>query len=133
MDNYTDRLLPLSGKHTIRPPMIRNERFLPPPIAEHGFSALIEVSCNDENGRRNKGRVSEESSTFLFDCGISENGVIYNADTLGTDLSSISAIILSHGHLRSLRCASKCPQKNRRIHKTSLPSGCILEKVDCIS
>jgi 7,8-dihydropterin-6-yl-methyl-4-(beta-D-ribofuranosyl)aminobenzene 5'-phosphate synthase len=99
MDNYTDRLLPLSDKHTIRPPMIRNERFLPPPIAEHGFSALIEVSCNNENGRRNKGRVSKESSTFLFDCGISENGVIYNADTLGMDLSNISAIILSHGHL----------------------------------
>jgi 7,8-dihydropterin-6-yl-methyl-4-(beta-D-ribofuranosyl)aminobenzene 5'-phosphate synthase len=99
MDNYTDRLLPSSDKIIIRPPMIKNERFLPPPIAEHGFSALIEVSCNNENGKRNINRISKESSTFLFDCGISENGVIYNADILGIDFNSISAIILSHGHL----------------------------------
>lgn len=79
--------------------MIKNESFLPPPIAEHGFSALINVSGNNENGKRSINRISNESSAFLFDCGISENGVIYNADILGIDLNTISAIILSHGHL----------------------------------
>jgi 7,8-dihydropterin-6-yl-methyl-4-(beta-D-ribofuranosyl)aminobenzene 5'-phosphate synthase len=79
--------------------MTENERFLPHPIAEHGFSALIEVGCKNKNERGNTNKVSKESSTFLFDCGISENGVIYNADTLGIDFSALGAIILSHGHL----------------------------------
>lgn len=44
MDNYTDRLLPSSLIAT-RPPMMKNEQFLPPPppVAEHGFSALIRL------------------------------------------------------------------------------------------
>ena len=83
MDNYTDRLLPSSGQLIIRPPMTKNERFLIHPIAEYGFSALIKVSCNNEKEMENTNKISKESSTFLFDCGISENGVIYNADTLG--------------------------------------------------
>ena len=42
VDNYTDRLLP-SSLIAIRPPMMKNEQFLPPPppVAEHGFSSLI--------------------------------------------------------------------------------------------
>jgi 7,8-dihydropterin-6-yl-methyl-4-(beta-D-ribofuranosyl)aminobenzene 5'-phosphate synthase len=99
MDNYTDRLLPSADQLIIRPPMTKNERFLIHPIAEYGFSALIKVSCNNENEMENTNKISKESSTFLFDCGISENGVIYNADTLGIDFNAISAIILSHGHL----------------------------------
>jgi 7,8-dihydropterin-6-yl-methyl-4-(beta-D-ribofuranosyl)aminobenzene 5'-phosphate synthase len=42
MDNFTDRLLPTS-LHAKRPPMFKEERFLPAPIAEHGFSAIIEI------------------------------------------------------------------------------------------
>ncbi len=78
MDNYTDRLLPLSLP-AIRPSMIKNERFLPAPIAEHGFSALIKVSCNNENDNKNTNKTTKEN-TFLFDCGVSDNGVIYNED-----------------------------------------------------
>jgi hypothetical protein len=40
MDNYTDRLLPTSLP-AIRPPMVMHGRFLPAPIAEHGFSTII--------------------------------------------------------------------------------------------
>jgi 7,8-dihydropterin-6-yl-methyl-4-(beta-D-ribofuranosyl)aminobenzene 5'-phosphate synthase len=79
--------------------MTKDERFLIHPIAEYGFSALIKVSYNNENEMEHTNMISKESSTFLFDCGISENGVIYNADTLGIDFNAISAIILSHGHL----------------------------------
>jgi hypothetical protein len=43
MDNYTDRLLPTSLP-AIRPPMIMHGRFLPAPIAEHGFSILTNKS-----------------------------------------------------------------------------------------
>ena len=88
MDNTTDFLLTDSG-HTTRASLIKNEKFVPPPpVAEHGFSALITITK------------SERSSTnsFLFDAGVSENGVIHNADIFGIDLRRIDGIILSHGH-----------------------------------
>jgi 7,8-dihydropterin-6-yl-methyl-4-(beta-D-ribofuranosyl)aminobenzene 5'-phosphate synthase len=87
MDNFTDRLLPTS-LHAKRPPMVKEERFLPPPIAEHGFSAIIEIQYNKDKINR-----------FLFDTGVSKNGIIFNADLFGIDLKNIDAIILSHGHL----------------------------------
>lgn len=43
VDNITDRLLP-SLSFVKRPPMISNKKFTKPPIAEHGFSALVEIS-----------------------------------------------------------------------------------------
>jgi hypothetical protein len=46
MDNSTDFLL-TSSAHAVRPPLIVNEKFnLPPPVAEHGFSALVNVVVN---------------------------------------------------------------------------------------
>ena len=87
MDNFTDRLLPTSP-HAKRPPMLKEERFLPAPIAEHGFSAIIEIHYN-----------ADKKDRFLFDTGVSKNGIIFNADLFGVDLKNINAIILSHGHL----------------------------------
>jgi 7,8-dihydropterin-6-yl-methyl-4-(beta-D-ribofuranosyl)aminobenzene 5'-phosphate synthase len=87
MDNFTDRLLPTSP-HAKRPPMLKEERFLPAPIAEHGFSAIIEIHYN-----------ADKKDRFLFDTGVSKNGIIFNADLFGIDLKNINAIILSHGHL----------------------------------
>ena len=96
MDNITDRLLPNSQPFVKRAPMIMNERFLPPPVAEHGFSALLQVVNNKSfNSLKTEGK----TSTYLFDTGVSENGVIYNADIFGIDLTIIESIILSHGHL----------------------------------
>ena len=48
MDNCTDRLLSTSLP-AIRPPMVMHGRFLPAPIAEHGFSTIIEIRYNDDN------------------------------------------------------------------------------------
>jgi 7,8-dihydropterin-6-yl-methyl-4-(beta-D-ribofuranosyl)aminobenzene 5'-phosphate synthase len=59
------------------------------PIAEHGFSAVIKISYNDNN----------KKNVLLFDTGVSENGVIHNADLFGIDFRIIEAIILSHGHM----------------------------------
>ncbi len=44
MDNFIDFLLP-DSEHAIRPSLIEDEkiRLLPPPIAEHGFSAIIRI------------------------------------------------------------------------------------------
>jgi 7,8-dihydropterin-6-yl-methyl-4-(beta-D-ribofuranosyl)aminobenzene 5'-phosphate synthase len=89
MDNTTDFLL-ASSEHAVRPPFVRGERFvLPPPVAEHGFSALITIPKSEH---------IHTASSFLFDTGVSENGVIHNVDIFGIDLSKIDGIILSHGH-----------------------------------
>ncbi len=48
VDNITDRLLP-SSSFVKRPPLISNKRFNKTPIAEHGFSSLIEISYKFNN------------------------------------------------------------------------------------
>ncbi|HEX8990680.1 MAG TPA: MBL fold metallo-hydrolase [Anaerolineales bacterium] len=58
----------------------------PQPMAEHGFSVLIEVRQGD---RTNK---------VLFDTGVSRKGILYNLDVLERKANDIRAIILSHGH-----------------------------------
>ncbi len=54
--------------------------------AEHGASLLITIV---DQGRR---------ATFLFDTGVTPDGILHNMEVLGTDLSNIQAIVLSHGH-----------------------------------
>ena len=56
------------------------------PLAEHGFSVLIQLLCD---GKPHK---------ILFDCGGSPDGVVTNIQRMGLDLSGLEAIILSHGH-----------------------------------
>ncbi|HZC50398.1 MAG TPA: hypothetical protein VE244_15215 [Nitrososphaeraceae archaeon] len=75
MDNITDRLLS-NSLHAHRPPLGKDEKFLPGPIAEHGFSALIETELNNNNA----GSGSIQRNTYLFDTGTSENGIIFNSD-----------------------------------------------------
>jgi 7,8-dihydropterin-6-yl-methyl-4-(beta-D-ribofuranosyl)aminobenzene 5'-phosphate synthase len=58
----------------------------PLPMAEHGFSALIEV------------RQGEKQAGVLFDTGVSRKGILYNLDAMELNASDIQAIILSHGH-----------------------------------
>jgi 7,8-dihydropterin-6-yl-methyl-4-(beta-D-ribofuranosyl)aminobenzene 5'-phosphate synthase len=92
MDNSTDFLLTNSAL-AIRPQLIGDEKFvLPLSIAEHGFSALIWISEYDESNSENNNK------KLLFDTGVSENGVIHNADIFGIDFGNIDGITLSHGH-----------------------------------
>jgi 7,8-dihydropterin-6-yl-methyl-4-(beta-D-ribofuranosyl)aminobenzene 5'-phosphate synthase len=93
MDNVIDMLLP-NSPHAHRLPLGKDGKFLPSPIAEHGFSALIETEVNNNSEKSG----SVQRNTYLFDAGTSENGVIFNADLFGIDLQNIHAIILSHGH-----------------------------------
>ena len=93
MDNVIDMLLP-NSPHAHRPHVEKDGKFLPSPIAEHGFSVLIETEVN--NNAEKSGSV--QRSTYLFDAGVSENGVIFNSDLFGIDLKNIDAIVLSHGH-----------------------------------
>jgi 7,8-dihydropterin-6-yl-methyl-4-(beta-D-ribofuranosyl)aminobenzene 5'-phosphate synthase len=88
MDNTTDLLL-TNSRHVVRPPLVRNERIaLPPPVAEHGFSTLVTIPGSNEG----------TSNSFLFDTGVSENGVVHNAGIFGVDFGKIDGIVLSHGH-----------------------------------
>jgi 7,8-dihydropterin-6-yl-methyl-4-(beta-D-ribofuranosyl)aminobenzene 5'-phosphate synthase len=89
VDNITDRLLP-STSIVKRPPMISNQTISKSPIAEHGFSALLEISYVHENATK--------SNKFLFDTGVSKDGIVYNSDVLGINLRDIETIVLSHGH-----------------------------------
>ena len=56
------------------------------PIAEHGLSLLLSIT---------KG---ERRHTFLFDTGVSPNGMVANMDRLQVDARSVEAIVCSHGH-----------------------------------
>ena len=111
MDNSTDLLLKNSA-HALRNPLIVNQRLnLPPLVAEHGFSALINI-VNDDNSNSNSNRNDiinnrqnptenidgNTNYTYLFDTGVTEDGVIRNADLLSLDFGRIDGIILSHGH-----------------------------------
>ncbi len=55
-------------------------------IAQHGFSALIDVREGEKHGK------------VLFDTGVSRDGTLYNLDAMNVNASDIQAIVLSHGH-----------------------------------
>jgi 7,8-dihydropterin-6-yl-methyl-4-(beta-D-ribofuranosyl)aminobenzene 5'-phosphate synthase len=56
------------------------------PIAEHGFSAVIDIKRGNTTRR------------LLFDTGVSKDGILKNMKAMNIDPASIEAIILSHGH-----------------------------------
>lgn len=57
-----------------------------PLVAEHGFSALVELTL--------AGRTRQ----LLFDTGSSPRGVVDNAVGVDVDLTGIDGVVLSHGH-----------------------------------
>jgi len=89
VDNITDRLLPDSSI-VKRSPLISNNSISKSPIAEHGFSTLLEISYTI------KGKI--KTNKYLFDTGVSKDGIVNNCDVLGVNLKDIESIILSHGH-----------------------------------
>ncbi|HEX6419691.1 MAG TPA: MBL fold metallo-hydrolase [Acidimicrobiales bacterium] len=56
------------------------------PLAEHGFSALVEVRKGDRVRR------------LLFDTGVTPDGCSTNLRRIGRDPGDIEAIVCSHGH-----------------------------------
>ena len=98
-DNVTDILLPDQGPAKRLPlaamarlaplleaPTIVGGKAADVPLAQHGFSALVEV--------RKGGRVHR----LLFDTGITPGGCAGNLRRLGQDPADIEAIVCSHGH-----------------------------------
>jgi Metallo-beta-lactamase superfamily len=98
-DNVTDILLPdqgpakrlpLAGMARLAPmlgaPTIVGGKAADVPLAQHGFSALVEV------------RKGSQVRRVLFDTGITPGGCAGNLRRLGQDPADIEAIICSHGH-----------------------------------
>lgn len=85
IDNYVDVLLPSSDR-VKRAPVVRRNVRMPPLLAEHGLSVLLEVFANSE------------PHTILMDFGISRIGVPHNLKVLEIDLDKIEAFVISHGH-----------------------------------
>jgi len=56
------------------------------PLAEHGFSALVNFTKNGTDHR------------VLFDAGLTPNGLAENARRLDIDLKDVETVVLSHGH-----------------------------------
>jgi 7,8-dihydropterin-6-yl-methyl-4-(beta-D-ribofuranosyl)aminobenzene 5'-phosphate synthase len=85
LDNTIDMLLPDSNnvKRLPRSPDAMTRESL---IAEHGFAALVTVTCGNT------------SESLLFDAGLSKKGLIHNMDVLEVKPKELHTIVLSHGH-----------------------------------
>jgi 7,8-dihydropterin-6-yl-methyl-4-(beta-D-ribofuranosyl)aminobenzene 5'-phosphate synthase len=67
-------------------PTLEGGKVVDAPLAQHGFSALVEV------------RRGEHVYRFLFDTGLTPDGCVENLRRLGRDPGDIEAIVCSHGH-----------------------------------
>lgn len=95
-DNALDMLLPddgpakrlqMGGDHPmLAAPSLLDGKVLDAPLAQHGFSALVEI--------RKGGQVRR----LLFDTGVTPTGCVDNLRRLGRDPGDIGAIVCSHGH-----------------------------------
>jgi 7,8-dihydropterin-6-yl-methyl-4-(beta-D-ribofuranosyl)aminobenzene 5'-phosphate synthase len=85
MDNSIDLLM--AGSDVARRFPLRKDLFGQRlPMAEHGFSAMLQVRRGQANG------------TVIFDTGVTRAGLLHNLDALEIETRDIQAIILSHGH-----------------------------------
>lgn len=85
-DNYADRLEP--GSDFIqRFPLSENDNLRVGPLAEHGFSVLIQV------------KRGTESHTILFDTGVTATTMAHNMKALRIDPDQIESVVISHGHI----------------------------------
>jgi 7,8-dihydropterin-6-yl-methyl-4-(beta-D-ribofuranosyl)aminobenzene 5'-phosphate synthase len=95
-DNTVDGLLPDQGPAkrlslggqvpVLAAPTLRDGKAPDAPLAQHGFSALVEIRKGD--------RVHK----LLFDTGLTPDGCVENLRRMGRDTADIEAIICSHGH-----------------------------------
>ena len=89
-DEGPAKRLSLAGmsRHTpmLDAPTLADGKVPDAPLAQHGFSALVEVRKGDRVRR------------LLFDTGVTPDGCADNLRRLGRDPAGIDAIVCSHGH-----------------------------------
>jgi 7,8-dihydropterin-6-yl-methyl-4-(beta-D-ribofuranosyl)aminobenzene 5'-phosphate synthase len=67
-------------------PTLQDGKAIDAPLAEHGFSALVEI------------RKGNSVHRLLFDTGLTPNGCVENLRRLGRDPGDLAVIVCSHGH-----------------------------------
>ncbi len=85
VDNVIDILTP-STEGAQRAPLVLNWSEREQLIAEHGYSLLLTVHCDDR------------SESVLYDAGLGRTTVLHNMDILGVQVRDLRAVVLSHGH-----------------------------------
>ena len=89
-DEGPAKRLPLAGMARLAPlldaPTIVGGKAADVPLAEHGFSALVEI------------RKADRVRRLLFDTGLTPGGCAGNLRRLGQDPADIEVIVCSHGH-----------------------------------
>ena len=85
-DNYIEMTAMDNSAVISRAAPLQAEEIRASVLAEHGFSALVKTTSDDQ------------THTLLFDFGFSENGAAQNAKTLEANLTQVEAVALSHGH-----------------------------------
>jgi 7,8-dihydropterin-6-yl-methyl-4-(beta-D-ribofuranosyl)aminobenzene 5'-phosphate synthase len=76
----------VNGGPLLEAPTLKGGKAVDAPLAEHGFSALVEI--------RKAGTVHR----LLFDTGLTPTGCVNNLRRLGRDPGDLEAIVCSHGH-----------------------------------
>jgi 7,8-dihydropterin-6-yl-methyl-4-(beta-D-ribofuranosyl)aminobenzene 5'-phosphate synthase len=84
IDNYLDLLM--AGQEGVDRYLIRDFGAAEQLVAEHGFSALIEI----ERGA--------DRQTVLYDAGLTPHALSRNLDVLEVPVGDLRAIVISHGH-----------------------------------
>jgi 7,8-dihydropterin-6-yl-methyl-4-(beta-D-ribofuranosyl)aminobenzene 5'-phosphate synthase len=67
-------------------PTLQDGKAIDAPLAEHGFSALVEI------------RKGNSVHRLLFDTGLTPDGCVENLRRLGRDPGDLAVIVCSHGH-----------------------------------
>lgn len=98
VDNSSDLLLPdqgpvkragllsAAGAPRLATSVIEGGETFDVPLAEHGFAVLVTVTRAGRDHR------------FLFDAGMTPDGLIGNMRRLGVDPAGVEVVVLSHGH-----------------------------------
>jgi 7,8-dihydropterin-6-yl-methyl-4-(beta-D-ribofuranosyl)aminobenzene 5'-phosphate synthase len=71
---------------TVEASSLAQRQVIDGPVAEHGFSALVEV------------RKGDNVHQLLFDTGLTPHGCVENLRRLGRDPGDLEVIVCSHGH-----------------------------------
>ena len=102
MDNYIDILL--ESTSTVRRPPLAKEGRIPTDslVAEHGLSLLVRTSGGGA------------AHTILLDTGYNAGSLMHNMAWLGTDLSAIEALVISHSHMDHAGALYPLVEKIRR-------------------
>jgi 7,8-dihydropterin-6-yl-methyl-4-(beta-D-ribofuranosyl)aminobenzene 5'-phosphate synthase len=104
-DNYVD-LAAMDGNAMVQRALpVKDMEIKNSVLAEHGFSAVVTVTRHDT------------PRSVLFDFGFSEHGAAFNADALGVNLSTVEALVLSHGHMDHF---GGLKQLSKRVGKQNL-------------